>query len=72
MPLEDVGKLILYHTADGDQPGVIVDYQAGRDAGDHLIAGWNNVARADATGAGTFRLWSVFREGTEEGTFRFR
>jgi hypothetical protein len=78
MPAEHIGKKVLFHDANGDHVGFICDYEAGRDAGDHLIRGFSNdkgvVNSDDGTDLESLRLfscWSVFREDTEDGTFRF-
>lgn len=62
----DVGKKGTYHSEDGDVPGWVIKYVAGRAEGDHLIAGFEA-----GTGKGdTYRVWTVI--GKETGAFSLR
>lgn len=59
----DVGKRGTFHSEDGDVPCWVIKYVAGRDGGDHLVAGFEA-----AHGKGdTFRVWTVV--GKEQGAF---
>jgi hypothetical protein len=65
----DVGRQIVYHDQYGDHVGWVAEYVAGRDAGDHLVAGWHN-SSAESQGP-TFWGWSVYRNTGEQGTFNW-
>ena len=62
-----VGTKVLYHDEHGDQVAWVTDYEAGRDAGDHHIAGFNSIKVKDAGQGAVFAVWSVV--GTEHGAF---
>ena len=58
----DVGKRGTYHSEDGDVPCWVLQYEAGRENGDHQIAGFKAGGGED-----TFKTWTVV--GTEQGAF---
>lgn len=58
----DVGKEGTYHAESGDVPCWVLAYEAGREKGDHQIAGFKAGAGED-----TFKKWTVV--GTEKGAF---
>jgi hypothetical protein len=49
----------------------VIEYQGGRDKGDHRIAGFTNEAAEQAGKGITFSDWSVFDADGSEGTFRW-
>ena len=64
----DVGKQVEYN-ADGEWvPAWVVEYQAGKDAGDHRVAGFTTSAQKAAGGGDVFNVWST--PGTKPGNFR--
>jgi hypothetical protein len=67
----NVGRQVVYTDGHGEHVGWVVDYEAGRDKGDHLISGWENAAGRAAKQGDTFTAWSVMRVKPENGTFRF-
>ncbi len=67
MAAGDVHRKVVYHSEHGDYTGWVTDYQAGRDQGDHHIAGFTNAAGKEAGDGDTFTAWSV--DGTEQGAF---
>jgi len=62
-----IGKKVTYHSEHGDVPAWVIEYEAGRDAGDHLVAGFTNAGMHAAGGGDVFRHWSVV--GDEQGAF---
>lgn len=56
-----------YHSEHGDVPCWVVEYEAGRDEGDHRVAGFTNTAQRKAGAADTFNVWTVV--GDEQGAF---
>lgn len=60
------GKKGTFHTEHGDVPCWVVEYEAGRDGGDHLVGGFSLDAMRETSGD-TFLRWSVV--GDEEGAF---
>lgn len=63
----DVGKRADYHSGHGDLICWVTDYEAGRDAGDHHVAGWNN-AKTKEGQADYFSAWTVVGEDQGEIT----
>lgn len=65
----EVGELVSYQYAAGKYvPAVIVEYQAGKDAGDYRLGGFTN-SDQKADGAGdVFNLWST--PGSKQGNFK--
>lgn len=61
-----VGTKGTYHSEHGDVPGWVIEYEAGRDAGDHLIGGFSNSAMRTSSGD-TYLRWAVV--GDEAGAF---
>ena len=66
----DVGKKATFHSEHGDVPCWVVEYEAGRDAGDHRIAGFCNSAMKKAGGGDVFNTWSQTGDG--QGLFTLR
>lgn len=63
----DVRKKGTYHSQWGPLVAWVTDYEAGRDGGDHRVAGFTNTA-AQAAGQGpTFDRWTII--GHDEGEF---
>lgn len=63
----DVGKDGTFHSEHGDVPCQVIEYVAGKDAGDHRIAGFTNTAMQDAGAGPTFNHFS--QVGSKEGQF---
>jgi hypothetical protein len=61
------GTQVLYHSEHGDFPAWVVEYVAGRDEGDHFVAGWTTPEAQKAGQGPYFADWSVV--GHEHGAF---
>jgi hypothetical protein len=66
----DVGKKGTYHSEHGNVPCWVVEYEAGKDEGDHRIAGFCNTAMKQAGSGDVFNTWS--QVGSAEGQFSLR
>jgi hypothetical protein len=67
MAADDVEKKFTFHSPHGDVACWVTEYQAGKDAGDHHIAGFSN-SKMKAAGEGdTFSRWAQF--GPDESQF---
>ena len=63
----DVGKRAVLHTDDGDLICWVLEYEAGRDSGDHYVAGWNN-SKSKVGQADYFSKWVVVGDDAGEIT----
>lgn len=65
----DVGKRATYHSEHGPLICWVTDYEAGRDGGDHHVAGWNN-SKSKVGQADYFSAWTVV--GSQQGAITIK
>lgn len=61
------GKRGTYHSEHGDVPCWVIEYEAGRDGGDHHVGGFTSAAQHNAGQGDVFRVWTTV--GDKQGEF---
>lgn len=56
-----------YHSEHGDVPAWVVEYKAGRDSGDHYVAGFSLPGEMAHVNGPTFGHWTQI--GSKQGQF---